>query len=675
MQRKMRHRQEQLVFPKRRRRALREKGRTAAQKYRDKLTPQKRCAINKKKMERYWSKKAESITTLASTISTSRRRYEQPLDEPATLPQPVDTSAILLFQSVDLIATLPKSAQLLSCKSMQAPPYKVMQRPPYSLTWLPLYKLTLLPPYHKRMLDELSDVYCGISDQEKDAVYKEMSKINAVMSDRTSVMKSLNLKFGELRAQSLPDARTHFLYCNAHFLLGLSSAAELSLQKVEKRLSSLGRSQSPAFKFFTSDGATLRLIRTSANALGFRGDEKSGCRQEWLAFCALEQQGSRITSFRSNRFNNTFENAAAVLFHRADIETFLSCYTSSTNRLLESILLDIQDKRIIALLAAMALVFIFITYRYWALLNSRSSSFYTFISKAKALKSAFSQLIADPNPLLNMTFQGVFGEDYANQDSSLRDAIFEASCINKELTSEALRELLIAFDSVAEPQLSEFIYPTGPFHANLGADVIEQLKQFPVTNLVGEHAFGHLNYDITKRRNSTVHHRSSCQMLLWNSTVDWLSNQSKQQQEHLMTKARKIAPALQLKHRQQEALVCLKVKEHVFPEEPEDIAATSSTPFTFERQGTWVATFYDQAYYIGQVVNIISSDRAVIKFLTKAKGRQDLFKWPAVDDVDTVDKLFIFYWDFEVLPFSSDGRLWSIPDIRDIEAGYRRLQC
>ncbi|GFO25503.1 hypothetical protein PoB_005200800 [Plakobranchus ocellatus] len=97
----------------------------------------------------------------------------------------------------------------------------------------------------------------------------------------------------------------------------------------------------------------------------------------------------------------------------------------------------------------------------------------------------------------------------------------------------------------------------------LGTDIIEQLKQFPVTNLVGEHAFGHLDYDITRRRNSTVHHRSSCKMLLWNSTVDWLSNQSKQQQEDLMTKAHKIAPALQLKHCQQEALVRLKVKERI----------------------------------------------------------------------------------------------------------------
>ncbi|GFO25504.1 hypothetical protein PoB_005200900 [Plakobranchus ocellatus] len=108
------------------------------------------------------------------------------------------------------------------------------------------------------------------------------------MSDCTSVMKSFNIKFDELRTQSLPDARTHFLYCNAHFLLDLSSVAELSLQKIEKGLPSFGRNQSSAFKFFPSDCATLGLIRTSANALGPHGDEKNGCRQDWLAFCALE---------------------------------------------------------------------------------------------------------------------------------------------------------------------------------------------------------------------------------------------------------------------------------------------------------------------------------------------------------------------------------------------------
>ncbi|GFR88921.1 hypothetical protein ElyMa_006111300 [Elysia marginata] len=391
-----------------------------------------------------------------------------------------------------------------------------------------------------------------MSDDEKDAINKEiLSKIHATMSDRASVMKAFNVKLQELRLKSFPNAQMHFLYCNAHFLLGLSSAAESVLQGLEKDLAPLGRSKSAAFKFWQADIATVRVVRATSNALGPRGDEKSGCRQEWLAFCALEQQGSRLTSYRSNRFNNTFENAAAVLFHRDDIKNFLSSYTSTF--LMKESYPSWQQ---------WPLFFYFVTSPYWSLLNC-SISFFAFISKAKTLKSKIASLSSDPTPLLNGHLQGIFDGEFAKKDSALLDAIQEAVALNSELTSKALKELLAAFDAVAERQLSDFISPTGPFSGDLPEDVIEELKRYPGTNLVGEHAFGHLDYDITKRRNSTLHHRSSCQMLLWNDTVSWLSKQPKKEQEHLMTEARKLGPALRSKHRQQEALVKFKLKQRI----------------------------------------------------------------------------------------------------------------
>ena len=68
------------------------------------------------------------------------------------------------------------------------------------------------------------------------------------------------------------------------------------------------------------ESATATLIRTAADVLGPRGDEKSGCRQGWLAYCKKESKASELTSYRANRFNSLFENAAAVFFHKEDIQ-------------------------------------------------------------------------------------------------------------------------------------------------------------------------------------------------------------------------------------------------------------------------------------------------------------------------------------------------------------------
>lgn len=45
----------------------------------------------------------------------------------------------------------------------------------------------------------------------------------------------------------------------------------------------------------------------ACDCLGPRGDEKNGCRDAWLAYCAtVTERQSTVSSFRENRFNNTF---------------------------------------------------------------------------------------------------------------------------------------------------------------------------------------------------------------------------------------------------------------------------------------------------------------------------------------------------------------------------------
>ena len=91
-------------------------------------------------------------------------------------------------------------------------------------------------------------------------------------------MKKFDVDFLEfMKTQLGQEIAVHFLHCNAHFLLRLSRACEVSLQQVERKLVQesvkLGRDKSTEFDFFnkfktSAESATSRLIRTASDLTG-----------------------------------------------------------------------------------------------------------------------------------------------------------------------------------------------------------------------------------------------------------------------------------------------------------------------------------------------------------------------------------------------------------------------
>ena len=141
-------------------------------------------------------------------------------------------------------------------------------------------------------------------------------------------MKAFDSKMLKYKVDLLggEDCTIHFLFCNAHFLLALSTAAEEAIRSIEESYQEeggkLGRDGKSSFARFSaaSECAAIRLVRMASEVLGPRGDERNGCREEWLAFCSAHNKRSLFSSYRSNRFNNLFQNASALLFHKDDIE-------------------------------------------------------------------------------------------------------------------------------------------------------------------------------------------------------------------------------------------------------------------------------------------------------------------------------------------------------------------
>ena len=247
------------------------------------------------------------------------------------------------------------------------------------------------------VLENLSDSLCKTSTEDVESNQKEkqeqflefLKKMKCTMSDRSSVNKSFIQRLSEYKQELLngEDASTHFLFCKAHFLLGLVAATENALKFSENQMGKLGRDRDEKFDSFSnsSETSTFRLIRFATEVFGPRGDEKSGCRREWVAYLESLGKKSKFTCFRSNRFNNTFENASAIIHHKDDMVSFLTDYVSHSNRKLESILQDLADERIVALVQSIALFHVFFTGPYWALMNSHTSyaHFPQYVSKMK----------------------------------------------------------------------------------------------------------------------------------------------------------------------------------------------------------------------------------------------------------------------------------------------------
>ncbi|GFR82128.1 hypothetical protein ElyMa_002357500 [Elysia marginata] len=118
--------------------------------------------------------------------------------------------------------------------------------------------------------------------------------------------------------------------------------------------------------------------------------------------------------------------------------------------------------------------------------------------------------------------------------------------------------------------------------------------------------------------------------------------------------------------------------------ESDDLVSTSSesddsvdvgpSTFKFKQQGTWVAVFYDIKFYIGQVLEIVSPEKSIVKFMTDTKCHPEIFKWPQTEDIAEVEAQYVFRWDFAVLPASNNFRMWQVPEISDIARVYQRLK-
>ena len=146
-------------------------------------------------------------------------------------------------------------------------------------------------------------------------------KLKNSMSDRHAAEKLFNQMLAEYCAEILPEVYSGWsefskeekdqftqmnnFYCGLHFLVALADSAEATLVMWE----SIDGGN------VAGSSGTQRLIRTACQAFHHRGSEQAGCCTHFRTY--LRQKGIQnvpLASFRGNRFNIVFYDAARVFY-------------------------------------------------------------------------------------------------------------------------------------------------------------------------------------------------------------------------------------------------------------------------------------------------------------------------------------------------------------------------
>ncbi|XP_063041994.1 solute carrier family 52, riboflavin transporter, member 2 isoform X1 [Engraulis encrasicolus] len=351
-------------------------------------------------------------------------------------------------------------------------------------------------------VQKLSNVYGGKTEISKQVSLDLLKNQYTLMLAEDTGMNYMTEEINALSDSHNLVSPLDFLHYNTHYLLDIYDAIEQQIMSFEREIvistgEQLGRDNNPTFKHFMNyeESATCRYIRMASDVLSPHEDAKNNCRRHWLAFCMERKNPSRLPANVSNRFNNYFEAAAALLHHRSDVMLFFSdlqALNDEPNITLDSINDDANDDAIQALLCVLAVIYCKILGPYWQLLKSKAQyalySRYIYCLYQKLLLwSRDATTLMEPEiatnvflqvPLQEGTFSKVFSFCSTNADNQY--GILIRTCLEKVVKVIA---------AVTEENLKDFL-PGGIYCQEPPPDISKQLKNCTFSHLMGEYPFG-----------------------------------------------------------------------------------------------------------------------------------------------------------------------------------------
>ena len=318
-------------------------------------------------------------------------------------------------------------------------------------------------------------------------------------------------------------------FCKMHLLVNFATEADKVLQINEADIVADGRNQ---FAMGNESGAA-RLIRTSCKALTEHGCDMSGMASHWLTYLEEQNIKNHLISYRANRFNVLFYDAAATYYHRNHISDFISSLPDPNN-LLKAVLFYINHKVYLAQIRALGIIDKVVTGPFWRLVEAAPN----ILSLNDPLNHMLTKLKAwavNASPILE---QAPLFPDIDIHNDDMYDELFQESddadfCTYTQVALEMiLTGIVLILERQAKDQLEG-----GKYFAPSNS-LLHSSKNVPTTNTVSERDFAILDVLVRLKPAASCHSLET--YILWcnNKPSEWLETMDAHEKTKLLDMAR-----------------------------------------------------------------------------------------------------------------------------------------
>ena len=210
-------------------------------------------------------------------------------------------------------------------------------------------------------------------------------------------------------------------------------------------------------------------------------------------------------------------------------------------------LADCKSEEIDCHLVALGLLYFRVTGPYWSLLGT-ALHYLDFHYHIGRLHTLLQDWQTDASHALDANFQPLFPDVHFQHNDNILQSLL---CVGDEKKAKAksiLEEICTGLVTVTERQLGGFL-PGGRYCNVEDPALREKMQHSLITNLVGEQCFGDLDLSLFKRRNASLHHHSTVNMLKGNRSVSsWLSKKTEQEQVEMLQMSATKSASLRKQH-------------------------------------------------------------------------------------------------------------------------------
>ncbi|CAB3978959.1 Hypothetical predicted protein [Paramuricea clavata] len=374
-------------------------------------------------------------------------------------------------------------------------------------------------------LELLKEVLGDITSslEEENADKKVMKSIKNLMSDRCIVQKKFNEILQKYRQSILPEVveewdildddekskveRMNDLFCGLHYIVGLADQAEEALKIWDKLLYDNTKVGSLCQGGYSKgESGTLRLLRTVCKAVQAKGCERSGRAVSFADY--VREKGVELiplAPFLGNRFNIIFHNGGGVFYLHEHLRPSFDMMKDE-NKLLKAVHYDLEVSSFLAGCRALGLINKFITGPLWRVLE-----------KEERLLECFEEWAQDSTPVLT-------GEAVVFDDVKLKKDVCYEKLIDEDptwdpMTKQVLELIFGSFVVVTKRMLSDHL--EGGKYDKPNAEMQDECKNAPKTNVVPERDFGMLDRLIAQKPNATTLVFEGILMFTKNGSKGW----------------------------------------------------------------------------------------------------------------------------------------------------------